>query len=291
MTSAELGSFAAAARQLHMSPAAVGQAVARLEQTFGVKLLSRTTRRMGVTADGRALLARSAEVVRELSEIERLFEERRGLIAGPLRVSAPLGFARRHVVPILARFVAEHPGVEASLDCSDAIRDFVGDAIDVAFRILRPTDSTWIARRISQLPAVTLASPKYLREHGVPKHPRELARHVHIAYRYPVTSELAPLRFRVRGREISVSPRAALTVNDVETGCEAGVLGLGIVQPPAYYVADPLASGALVPILERYAPNPWTLYVCYPSAKHVPMRTRAFVNLARAELAREAWVI
>lgn len=291
MRTAELGSFAAAAKHLEMSPAAVGQAVARLEQAFGVKLLNRTTRRMSVTADGRALLSRSADVVRELSEIERLFEERRGSIAGPLRVSAPLGFARRHVTPLVARFVAAHPGVEVSLDCSDAVRDFVGDAIDVAFRILRPTDSAWVARRISQLPAVTLASPSYLRRHGVPRHPDDLARHACIAYRHPGTSVLAPLRFRVRGREVAVAPRPALVVNDVETGCEAGALGLGIVQPPAYYVSEQLAKGALVRVLERYAPSPWTLYVCYPSAKHLPLRARAFVDLARAELAREPWVV
>jgi LysR family transcriptional regulator, regulator for bpeEF and oprC len=287
---AQLGSFAAAGRHLQMSPAAVGQAVARLEAGFGVKLLNRTTRRMSLTADGRLLLERGTQLVGELDELARLFDARRGVVAGPLRVSAPLGLARRHVMPLLARFVERHPGVEASLDCSDAVRDFVDDPIDVGFRILRPTDSTLIARRIARMPALTLASSDYLRRNGTPRHPDELGRaHRVVAYRHPGSGALAPLRFRVRGRDVTLAPPPALVVNDVETGCEAAALGLGVVQPPAYYVTDALASGALVPILERHAPAPWTLFICYPGARHLPHRVRAFVDFARAELGRERW--
>lgn len=291
LKAAELGSFAAAAKQLTMSPAAVGQAVARLEQSLGVKLLNRTTRRMSVTSDGRELVTRGEDVLRGLSEIERVFEERRGLIAGPLRVSAPRGLARRHIVPLVARFLAEHPRVEVVLDSSDTVRDLVAESIDVAFRILRrPADSAWVARRITQLPAVTVASPAYLERHGVPKHPDDLAAHTGVGYRFPGTSALSPFRFRVGGRQLTYVPRSSLTVNDAEAGCEAAVVGLGVVQPPTYFVTEHLARGTLVKILDRYAPEGWGLYVCYQSAKRLPMRARAFVDLARSELASEPWM-
>lgn len=273
-----------------MSPAAVGQAVQRLENGFGVKLLYRTTRRMRLTADGRLLFDRARDLVGALDEIGRIFEESRGLVSGPLRISAPAGLARRYVVPLVARFIEEHPAVQISLDCSDTVRDFASDPVDVAFRILRPSDSTVIARRLSRLRAVTVAAPDYLRRRGAPAHPRELAEHRCIAYRHPATGALAPLVFRVRGRDIALTPPPSVTLNDVDAACEAAALGIGIAQPPAHYVAPYLASGRLVRILERFVATPWTLYLCYPSAQHVPRRVRAFVEFARARFDRAPFV-
>lgn len=278
--SAELGSFAAAARQLGMSPAAVGQTVRRLEDGFGVKLLQRSTRRMRITDDGRILLERCRGLVAELEAIDRVFEESRGVVSGPLRVSAPAGLARRYALPLVARFLAEHPQVEVSLDCSDAVRDVAAGEVDVAFRILRPTDSAVITRRLARIDAVTVASAAYLRRHGTPKHPRELASHRCVLYRHPVSGALSPMFFSVHEREVTVTPPAGLVVNDVDTGCDAAVMGLGIAQPPASYVETLLATKRLVRILEPFRTAPWTLYLCYAGSKHAPRRVRAFVQLA-----------
>jgi DNA-binding transcriptional LysR family regulator len=290
---AELGSFAAAARHLDISPAAVGQAVTRLENAFGVKLLARTTRRMTLTMDGATLLARCRGVVAELDAIARVFEETRGVVSGHLRISAPLGLGRRRVVPLVARFLAAHPAVEVTLDCSDTIRDFADDPVDLTFRILRPTDSTIVARRISRLQAVTCASPRYLDEHGIPQRPHDIerGRHSCIAYRHPSSGRLEPMTFRVGHRDVTLAPRHRLVVNDVEAACEAGAEGVGIVQPPSDYVAPYLASGRLVRILDAYTASPWTLYLCYAAAKRLPRRVRAFVEFARAELGRDRFVV
>ncbi len=274
-----------------MSPAAVGQAVARLETGFGVKLLQRTTRKMSLTAEGKLLLERSRAVVSELDEIEHVFDESRGAVSGTLRISAPAGLARRYVLPLVAKFREDHPAVEISIDCSDAVRDFAGDPVDVAFRILRPSDSSVIARRLSRLHAVTVASPDYLRRHGTPKHPRDLERHACIAYRHPTTGVVAPLIFRVGGREVAIAPKPVLTMNDIDAACTGAVLGVGIGQPPAYYVASYLASGRLVHVLQRYDTTPWTLYLCYPSSKHLPQRVRAFVDFAHAHFGKAPYVI
>jgi DNA-binding transcriptional LysR family regulator len=280
---AELGSFAAAARQLDMSPAAVGQAVQRLESAFGVKLLARTTRRMTVTPEGRLLRDRCRGIFAEVSGIERIFEESRAQLSGPLRISAPTGIARRHVLPLVARFVAQHAGVDVTLDCSDAVRDFAADATDVAIRILRPTDSSVIARRLARIEAVTVASPAYLRRHGAPRDLADAARRRFVLYRHPATGELAPVVFRRGAREVTVRPTAALTTNDVDTAIESAALGLGLAQPPATYVAADLASGRLVQVLERHVATPWSLWLCWGSAKHLPLRVRAFVDFVREE--------
>jgi DNA-binding transcriptional LysR family regulator len=291
LKSAELGSFAAAARHLDRSPAAVGQAVQRLEERFGARLFSRTTRRMQLTDEGRALADRSRVLVAELNEIGRLFDESRKVVAGPLRISAPLGFGRRQVVPLVARFQKAHPGLEVTLDLSDSMRDFAQSPLDLAFRILRPTDSAIIARPISRLQAVTVASPDYLSRRGRPRHPSELEGHDCVGYRHPATGDLAPMVFSVGGRDVTVAQRARLVVNDVDAGCDAAALGLGIAQPPSDYVRPYLASGRLVPILTRYRATPWTLYLCYPAARRLPFRVRAFIEFARDALGRDQFAL
>jgi DNA-binding transcriptional LysR family regulator len=221
LRAAELGSFAAAAKRLNISPAALGQTVKRLEGGFGVRLFNRTTRKMSLTPEGRLLYERCRRPVAELDELARVFDDSRGVVVGPLRLSAPLGFGRRHVLPLVTRFMAKHPDVTVTLDASDAVRDFVDDPVDIAFRIMRPTDSSMIARPISRLQAVTVAAPGYLRRHGIPQQPRDIEARSCISYRHPATGALAPWMFRIGSRDLVVEPEAKLVVNDIETGCDA----------------------------------------------------------------------
>lgn len=290
LRAAELGSFVAAARQLDVSPAALGQAIKRLEEGFGVRLFNRTTRKMNLTPEGRLLYERCRRPIAELDELARVMDDSRGVVAGPLRISAPLGFGRRHVLPLLTGFMARHPEITATFDLSDAVRDFVDYPVDVAFRILRPSDSSVIARPISRLRAVTVAAPSYLRRHGAPASPREIASHACLSYRYPATGALAPWTFRIGGRETVVAPDAKLVVNDIETACDAAVAGVGLCQPPSDDVASYLASGRLVPVLQPFQATPWTIYLCYPAAQRLPLRVRAFVEFARAALGRDRFV-
>lgn len=286
----ELGSFRRAAQQLGVSAAAVGQQIRRLEELFGARLLHRTTRRMSITAEGRVLFDRARPLVVELSELGRLFDERDGAVRGHLRVSAPTGIARQHVAPLVARFLRAHPDVTVSLDASDELREVGGDA-DVAFRVLRPSDSTVVAARLSRLEAVTVASPEYLRRRGTPKRPRDLGAHDVVAYRHPSTGRIAPLSFRTAGREASHAPVGRLIVTDVEAACAAAEAGAGIAQPPSAYVLDALAAGRLVSVLDAHRASPWTLYVCHAGGRAIPRRVRAFVDLARSELGKDAFVV
>jgi DNA-binding transcriptional LysR family regulator len=282
--SAELGSFSAAARHLDMSAAAVGQAVRRLEEGFGVRLLHRSTRRMRLTDDGRLLFERCRALVSELARVGDALQETRGVVRGPLRVSAPGGLARTRVLPVIRSFLRAHPEVDVSLDATDTVRDIAAGDVDVAFRILRPTDSAVVTYRLGRIAAVTVASPEYLAEHGAPRQPRDVATRRCILYRHEATGVVAPVVFRARGRDVTFTPPPALVVNDVDAGVEAAALGLGIAQPPEPYVEAHLASGRLVRILDGFVAHPWTLHLCRPGGTPVPERVRAFVNLARAEL-------
>ncbi|WKA26788.1 LysR family transcriptional regulator [Bradyrhizobium roseum] len=280
----EHGSFAAAARTMNQSPAALGQNVARLEDFLGVRLLNRTTRTMSLTPEGRMLIERARGPLNEIEEISRIFEERRGKVSGPLRVSAPVGVARHQLVPLIARFAALHPAVHIELDASDEVRDFAEGAIDVSLRILRPQDSSVIARPITTLQALTLASPAYLKAAGVPAEPRDLIQHRCIGYRYSGTGRIADLHFRAGGKDVTMAFQPTLIVNDVEAACELAASGLGIVQPPSNYAAHYLKSQQLVQVLSRFAATPWRVYLCYPNRSKLPLRVRAFIEFARDHL-------
>lgn len=274
---------------MNVSPAAVGQSVRRLEDFLAVKLLNRTTRTMSLTPEGRMLIERARGPLSEIDEIGRIFEERRGTVSGPLRISAPVGVARRQLVPLIAKFSALHPAVQVELDVTDEVRDFAEGSVDVSIRIQRPNDSSVIARPIADLQALTLASPQYLKAAGVPTEPRELAQHRCIGYRYPSTGRIADLHFRIGGKDASLPTHPSLVVNDVEAACELAASGLGIAQPPGNYATGYLESRRLVRILSRFVATPWRIYLCYPSRSKLPLRVRTFVDFARDHLRRETF--
>ncbi len=288
---AELGSFASAAAALGVTPAAVGQTVKRLEDRFGVKLINRTTRKMSLTPEGWLLLNSCKKPLAELDEIARLFDESRGVIAGRLRITAPLELGRRHLLPIIADFYNQHPRIEIDLDVSDRVRDFVDDPVDLAFRLSRPEDSTLIARPISDLQAVTVASPQYLAKYGEPRHLQDLDNHICIGYRYPTTGAIYPWSFVINGEEQRYNARCALVVNDPETSCEAAALGLGILQTGSNYAAPYIAEGRLTLLMQQFIAITRTIYLCYPSRDHIPLRVRAFIDHALAALGRDRFLL
>ena len=277
---AEHGSFAAAAREVGISPAALGQSVRRLEERFGVRLLNRSTRSMSLTPEGRMLLERVRAPLRELDDVGRIFDEARGRVAGTLRVSAPVGVARHQLAAIVAAFCERHPDVDIEIDATDTLRDLTDESIDVALRVLRPHDSTIVSRKIASLSAVTLAAPDYLSSAGVPKAPGDLSRHKCIGYRYASTGRVAELQFKVRGKVLLRPIHPSIIVNDVEMACELAARGQGVVQPPSAYVSPFVNSGRLVPILSEFTTTPWQLYICYVNRRQLPLRTRAFIDFA-----------
>ncbi|MEM6773610.1 MAG: LysR substrate-binding domain-containing protein [Pseudomonadota bacterium] len=290
MRTAESGSFAAAGRGLGISAAAVGQNVRRLEAEYGVKLFNRTTRKMSLTPEGSLLFHRARTPLRELEEIDFLFQESRGLVAGPLRISAPKRFAVKTLVPMLCEFRAAHPLIEIDLDASDNVRDFVDDPVDVAFRIGAPTDSTMIARELSPLPVYTMAAPAYLAAHGRPTHPQELDAHQCLQYRF-TNGILWEWAFSIDGEIQRVATSGAFSFNDPEALLEAGLRGFGLFQIDGYYGGDAVSSGELELVMHNFAPQLQSLYLCYASRENMPLRVRAFIDFVATRFGRDCFIL
>ncbi|MEL6338309.1 MAG: LysR family transcriptional regulator [Myxococcota bacterium] len=291
MRTAELGSFAAAAKALGVSPAAVGQNVKRMEEDYGVKLFNRTTRKMSLTPEGVLLFQRAREPLRELDALDSLMDESKGIVSGPLRLTAPKHFACHTLMPLIVEFCDEHPGVEVDLDSSDIVRDFVDDPIDVAFRIGKPADSTMIARSLSRLFVFTFASPSYVQRHGEPTHPQDLETHRCIDYVFPGSQSRWTWVFDVDGERQHVEPKASFSFNDPEAVLAAGIAGCGLFQMDGYYARQPVVEGLIVPVMGKYAVDSHRLYMCYPSRKHIPLRVRAFIDFVLTRIAKDSFAM
>lgn len=276
----ETGSLAAAARRLRRSPAAVTRTLAALEGRVGVRLIERTTRRLSVTEAGRRLADEARAV---LSAYEgAIAREEAGPLRGQLRISAPLVFGRRHVAPVLNRFLDAHPQVSAELVLNDRNLDLVDEGLDVALRIGALADSRLVARKVGEVRRQVVAAPAYLARHGAPARPADLAEH-EIVY---ASTQPGPTEWRFDGRlgREAVRLRPRLMVNAIEAAVAAVMEGRGVGRFFSYQVADELADGRLVRLLGEWEPPPIPVQVVTASARLMPPRARAFLDFAAAEL-------
>ncbi|MBW8814952.1 MAG: LysR family transcriptional regulator [Caulobacterales bacterium] len=278
----ETGSLAAAARRLRRSPPAVTRTLTALEARIGARLVERTTRRLSVTEAGRRL----AEEARPLlaGYARAMAREEAGPLRGGVRISAPLVFGRRHVVPLLARFLDLHPGVAAELVLNDRNLDTVDEGLDVALRIGALADSSLVARRVGEVKRVLVAAPAYLDRRGVPATPADLADHEVVFS----STQPGPVEWRFDGRRgpVTVRLRPRLTINAIEPVVEAAVAGRGVIRVFSYQIAEELADGRLVRLLAGFEPPPIPVQLVTPSVRLTPARVRAFLDFAAAELSR-----
>jgi DNA-binding transcriptional LysR family regulator len=270
---AERASFAQAARHLNRSPASVTRAVAELEARLGVRLLNRTTRAVSVTETGQRFLAGARRVLADLAEIEQAAAGQGQAPRGELRVTAPIVFGRRHVLPLVTDFLAQFPEVGVRLMLVDRPVDLVEEGIDVAIRIGTLADTSAIATRVGGLRRVVVAAPGYLKRRGRPKRLGDLAAHDVIAF---VGIEgIQRWRFRA-GNEAPIKPR--LIVNTAEAAIDAAVSGFGITRVLSYQAVDALAGKTLVRLLREHEGEEAPIHVLYPDGRHPPPKLRAFLD-------------
>ena len=280
VTVLEAGSLAAASRRLRRSPPSITRALAALEDRVGARLIERTTRRMTPTeagrtlaAQARALLGNYADAVRDAAEAPA---------RGTLRITAPVVFGRRHVMPLVATFLDANPAVTVDLVLADRNLDLVDESLDAAIRIGPLADSTLLARRVGEVRRVLVASPSYLAARGAPRTPADLAAHDAIFS----ASRPMPLEWRFRDgprtRIVRLAPR--LLVNEVEAALVAARIGRGIAMALSYQVADDLAAGTLVRLLPDYEPPPMPVQLVTPGGRHMASRIRAFLDHAAQAL-------
>lgn len=272
---AEKRSFAAAANALAMTPSAATRAVAALEARLGVQLFIRTTRTVALTAAG----AVYAERVRPLTEgLERAVQETRetqGLVAGELRVAAPLSLGLKVLPAVLTQFGLAHPSVRVALSLTDAFVDILDGSADLAIRISgAPTDKSTIWRKLCPAPRLLVAAPSYLLARGTPRGPDDLAEHELLAYGAEPAGESWALR--QGGARSMVRAAGRIRADSGDLLAELAANGEGIAMLPRFIVSDGLASGRLVPVLESWRPDDLWLTLYYPPYERLPVRVATF---------------
>ncbi|GAA5264627.1 hypothetical protein ACOSOMT5_P1052 [Acidiphilium sp. MT5] len=279
---AEQGSFIAASRRLGRSPTAVSRAVAALEDELGGALFTRTTRANALTKSGEACLEQVRRILAEYAGL-REAAGAQSRPTGSVAITAPEMFGRMHVLPIVQEFMAAHPLVEISLLLLNRQVSFIDEGIDLGFRIAQLADSSLRAIRLGQVRQVLCASPEYLAKAGVPQHPGELAGHQIIAITggRPMPDRW---RFRTPQGDQTVRVKPQLAVNTVQAGLEAAARGGGIVRVLSYQLAPLEAGGTLRRLLTTHEPASVPIHLVYPAGRHLPSRTRLFIDYAVAGL-------
>jgi LysR family transcriptional regulator for bpeEF and oprC len=280
---AERRSFVRAAQELGITQSGVSNAIARLEDQLGVRLLARTTRRVNVTEDGAAFLDRCRQILSDLEEAELTLKEARQKPTGRLRLDMPVAFGRLRVAPLLGRFQQRYPDVTLAVSFTDRYVDLVEEGIDVAIRFDPLDDSSLIARRLTDSRVRVVGAPAYFAKHGRPKTPDDLSRHNCLAYMYRESRLSRAWSFVRNGRDVSRMPSGSMSLTDGAALCELVCAGYGLAQLRDYFVEDHVASGVLQPVLESFAPPAHPVWLVYPQTRHLSPKVRAFVDFLIAE--------
>ena len=271
----ERGSFSAVARELDTTQPTVSKQIAALEKHLGTTLLNRTTRGLSVTDAGAEYYERCRRILEEVTEAEASVNTLRG-VSGTLRATIPVGFGTRLILPLIPKFMAAYPNLEIDLSLSDRHVNLVEDGIDIAIRLGALTDSTMIVRPLGTGQRVTVAAPAYLARHGTPVEPADLAHHSCIVF--SLFSTVNRWRFQGPKEEISVSVRGRLRTDHADA-IRTGVLaGIGIAFAPVWLVADDIAQGRLVTLLDEFPPATYEIHALYAPTRYVPSKVRAFTN-------------
>ena len=282
--------FSAAAPALGLSPSAVSKLVTRLETRLGVRLLQRTTRALHLTEEGEAFYAAARRIVGDIEALENQITGERGTPHGLLKVTTSLAFATHQLAPVLSEFLARHPAVQLELLPTDRVIDMVEEGVDIAIRIGRLADTSFMARKIGEDKRLICAAPDYLARHGTPRQPEDLMRHACIVSRE--RPHLNRWEFRVGGevREIEVSGRVA--VNEGEAQMQFALQGVGIVRLTRLTVAQAIREGRLVSLLDDFsADQPVPIHAVYPHRRHLAPKVPAFVNFLIEKFTPPPWEI
>lgn len=271
------GSLASAAQQLGVTPPAVSKRLAAIERRLGVRLLQRTTRRISLTPEGETYLVDGARVLDELDALERLVAGSRAAPKGLLRVSATLGFGRRHIAPALSGFAREYPDVELQLHLTDRPVNLVEQGFDLQIRFGELPDARLTARLLAHNRRVLCASRAYLERAGEPSSPRELTRHACLFIRES-EDRFGSWRLQFGGKVETVKVRGPLASNDGECVLGWALDGHGILMRSMWEAAPMLRSGQLRPVLPEWSLPSADIYAVFPSRSHLSAKTRALVD-------------
>ena len=276
------GSLSAAARALGVSLPAMVRTLSALEEHLGTRLLNRTTRRMNLTDAGQQYYERSRQILGELEDAELLVSAARRKPSGTLSLTAPVLYGKLKVVPVVAEYRRRFPEVAVRLLLLDRNVNLIEEGLDLAIRIGALADSSLVAVELARVRRVICASPGYLRRRGVPKHPRELAKHACLSL--SVVAPADQWQFREQGRELSVKLRPAFVSNSADAVIAMAEAGAGVGVALSYQVERQLAQGKLRLVLDEFSPPAVPVSALYPHGRLTAAKVREFLSLSAAAL-------
>ncbi|MEA1649521.1 LysR family transcriptional regulator [Nitrospirillum sp. BR 11164] len=285
---AEERSYAAAARAMGVSVATVSRGVSRLEDRLGARLFNRTSRRLALTDVGAALAARASHLYAEAEAVEDAARELSSRPRGTIRLAVPMSFGVRWVAPLLPAFLRAYPEITIDLHLSDATVDLIGEGFDAALRIAVLTDSSLVARQLCPIARHIVAAPAYIARYGRPHHPGELAAHHCLGYAYRARQDVWRLT-NGAGEEAVVTPTGPLRATNVEALLPTVLDGLAITEFPEFVVAEHLADGRLVELLDGWSLPLGGLYLVTPTTRARPAKVEALADFFIAHMGRPAW--
>jgi DNA-binding transcriptional LysR family regulator len=283
----DAGSFVRAAEALQVSKTAVSRLTSDLEARLGVRLLHRTTRRLSLTVEGEVFHARCKELLASVDEAEAEVTSRADEALGLLRVNVPVSFGLMHLAPLWPAFLQQQPKVTLDVTLSDRIVDLVDEGYDLAVRIARLPASSLVSRKLATTRLVLCASPEYLRRHGMPAHPEQIAQHPVFSYTLLASGDTWSFEGPQGPVSIKVTPR--MLSNSGDTCCAAALQHQGIVLQPSFMVGGHLRSGALVEVMPGYRSIELGVYAVYASRKHLTPKVRVLIDFLAKAFRAPAW--
>jgi DNA-binding transcriptional LysR family regulator len=257
-----------------LSPAVVSKRISHMEERLGARLFQRTTRQLKLTETGEGFYERVIKILKEIEDAEAFVSQLSVKASGTLRITAPIGFSRKHIAPFLTSFIQKHSGLMVEMILSDEIVDIVGESIDLAIRIAELNDSSLVARKLAPCRRVICAAPEYLARHGTPESIGDLARHNCLSHGYQHL-------WRLWGPQgpLSLKVTSNLRSNSGDVLHEAQLSGLGLAMRSTWAISEELKSGRLVVVLPEYRESPGVaVYAVYPSRQFLPAKLKLFID-------------
>jgi DNA-binding transcriptional LysR family regulator len=285
------GSLTSAANAEGVAPAVIGRRLDALEERLGVKLLVRTTRKISVTHEGSAYLEDCQRLLRELNDAEASVAAGGVKAAGHVRVTAPAGFGRKHVAPLVPKFMAQHPDVTVSLDLSDRVVDVINEGFDCAVRVGDLPDSSLVSIRLADNRRVCVATPSYLKRAGTPKTPQELSHHNCLAFSSVASQPRGwvfhtPAEPGEKPEPIHIRVHGNMDCTDGEVLMDWCRAGHGIAWRSWWEVGSAVGAGDLVTVLDHYAAPPNGIFAVFPQRKHLALRVRLWMEFLKHSYAQ-----
>ncbi|AUT44812.1 LysR family transcriptional regulator [Achromobacter sp. AONIH1] len=274
----DANSFTRAADSLSLPRTTVTTIIQNLERLLGVRLLNRTTRRIGLTPDGAGYYQHCVRILADVEETEACFQEAALRLKGRLRIDVPTCIGRLILIPSLCDFHDKYPDVELVLGLGDRPVDMVQEAVDCVIRSGDLEDSSLVARRIGMLQTVTCASPSYISRHGMPQTIEELGRHHAVHYFMSRSGRNCAWNFKVDDKHQEVEMKGTVAVNEAGAYLDCGLKGFGLIQTPRYMALPHLQSGELIEVLPQWKPGAVPMSILYPQSRQLSPKVRAFAD-------------